>query len=263
MKAKDFLNAMQVMDEFTELVSCVYPDKYKIVCMKHGIDERDAMDMYSYLQKMKSGEYWRVSNKPKDYIERVLAMANEAYSLYTNNSLILDMANFGDNLTRILVIFEKESKRTQQEFDLKEEGTYVAIAELISSGYSVVSVIRQSDSIDSKNFVGEKRDKNQSRIPIYDGDVMLCFVKKPEFWSTDCYDCGLYICEEGSYHKLLYTPNKGYVRHGEPDTDEDFELNIEENAFTDYIMTLGQSFYKLGNIHAGIGFLVEKRNNDK
>lgn len=107
MKAKDFLNAMQVMDEFTELVSCVYPDKYKIVCMKHGIDERDAMDMYSYLQKMKSGEYWRVSNKPKDYIERVLAMANEAYSLYTNNSLILDMANFGDDLTRILVIFEK------------------------------------------------------------------------------------------------------------------------------------------------------------
>ena len=190
-------------------------------------------------------------------------MANEAYSLYTNNSLILDMANFGDDLTRILVIFEKESKRTQQEFDLKEEGTYVAIAELISSGYSVVSVIRQSDSIDSRNFVGEKTDKNQSRIPIYDGDVMLCYVKKPEFWSTDCYDCGLYICEKGSYHKLLYTPNKGYVRHGEPDTDEDFELDIEENAFTNYIMTLGQSFYKLGNIHAGIGFLVEKCNNDK
>lgn len=263
MKAKDFLNAMQVMDEFTELVSCVYPDKYKIVCMKHGIDERDAMDMYSYLQKMKSGEYWRVSNKPKDYIERVLAMANEAYSLYTNNSLILDMANFGDNLTRILVIFEKECKRIQQEFDLKKQGTYVAIAELISSGYSVVSVIRQSDSIDSKNYVGEKIDKNQSRIPIYDGDVMLCFVKKPEFWSTDCYDCGLYICKKGSYHKLLYTPNKGYVRHGEPDTDEDFELDIEENAFSNYIMTLGQSFYKLGNIHTGIGFLVEKRNNDK
>lgn len=263
MKAKDFLNAMQVMDEFTELVSCVYPDKYKIVCMKHGIDERDAMDMYSYLQKMKSGEYWRVSNKPKDYIERVLAMANEAYSLYTNNSLILDMANFGDDLTRILVIFEKECKRIQQEFDLKEQGTYVAIAELISSGYSVVSVIRQSDSIDSKNYVGEKIDKNQSRIPIYDGDVMLCFVKKPEFWSTDCYDCGLYICEKGSYHKLLYTPTKGYVRHGEPDTDEDFELDIEENAFSNYIMTLGQSFYKLGNIHTGIGFLVEKRNNDK
>ena len=63
--------------------------------------------------------------------------------------------------------------------------------------------------------------------------------------------------------RLLYTPNKGYVRLGEPDTDEDFELDIEENAFTNYIMTLGQSFYKLGNIHAGIGLLVEKCNNDK
>lgn len=132
MKAKDFLNAMQVMDEFTELVSCVYPDKYKIVCMKHGIDERDAMDMYSYLQKMKTGEYWQVSNKPKDYIERVLAMANEAYSLYTNNSLILDMANFGDDLTRILIIFEKECKRIQQEFDLKEQWTYVLYVKKLS-----------------------------------------------------------------------------------------------------------------------------------
>ena len=51
MKAKDFLNAMICMDEFTNLVSCVYPDKYKIVCMKHGIDERDAMDMYSTYRK--------------------------------------------------------------------------------------------------------------------------------------------------------------------------------------------------------------------
>ena len=258
MKAKDFLNAMICMDEFTNLVSCVYPDKYKIVCMKHGIDERDAMDMYSYLQKIKSGEYFRVRNKPNDYIERVLDMAKEAYSLYMSNNLILDMANFGDDLTRILVIFEKECKRTQQEFDLKEEGTYVAIAELIGSGYSVVSVIRQSDSIDSKNFVGEKTDKNQSHIPIYDGDVMLCYVNRPEFWGSDWQDSGLYICEGGSYHRLLYTPNKGYVRHGEPDVDEDFELNIEEDAFTEYIMTLSQSFYKLGNIHAGIGFLIEE-----
>lgn len=53
------------------------------------------------------------------------------------------------------------------------------------------------------------------------------------------------------------------VKIGDKIMDEDFELNIGENAFTDYIMTFGQSFYKLGNIHAGIGFLVEKHNNDK
>lgn len=69
---------------------------------------------------------------------------------------------------------------------------------------------------------------------------------------------GLYICESGSYHRLLYTPNKGYVRHGEPDVDEDFTLDIEEESFSSYVMTLDQSWYKLGNVYAGIGFLKEK-----
>lgn len=58
--------------------------------------------------------------------------------------------------------------------------------------------------------------------------------------------------------RLLYTPNKGYVRHGEPDVDEDFTLDIEEESFSSYVMTLDQSWYKLGNVYAGIGFLKEK-----
>ena len=58
--------------------------------------------------------------------------------------------------------------------------------------------------------------------------------------------------------RLLYTPNKGYVRHGEPDVDEDFTLDIGEESFSSYVMTLTQSWYKLGNVHAGIGFLKEK-----
>lgn len=260
MKAKEYLNAMQVMEELENMVSCVYPDKYKLVCMKHGIDGGEAMNMYSYLQKMKGGESWLVRYKPKEYLERVLEMAEEAHAFYMDNSLVRDIVNFGkykDERTKILVVFEKEGKRTQQEFDLKEQGTYVAIADLVGSGYTMVSVVRQSDSVDGKTYVGKKTKPNES-ISIYDGDVMLCYVNKPEFWSSDWRESGLYICEGGSYHRLLYTPNKGYVRHGEPDVDEDFELDIEEDSFTSYIMTLSQSWFKLGNVHVGVGFLVEK-----
>lgn len=38
----------------------------------------------------------------------------------------------------------------------------------------------------------------------------------------------------------------------------DESINIEENAFNSYVMTLSQKWYKLGNIHASIGFLIEK-----
>lgn len=235
MEANDYLKAMQAMDELDRLVTSVYPDKFKLVCKKHGIDECEAMNMYSYLQKMHKGQSWLVRYKPLEYLERVLTLAKEAYASYMNNGLILSMVNFGDKYTRILVIFEKDGVRSQQEFDLREQRTYV----------------------DSEKFVGEKDERSHS-IPIYDGDVMLCYVNKPEFWSSDWRNSGLYICESGSYHRLLYTPNKGYVRHGEPDVDEDFTLDIGEESFSIYVMTLTQSWYKLGNVHAGIGFLKEK-----
>lgn len=55
MEANDYLKAMQAMDELDRLVTSVYPDKFKLVCKKHGIDECEAMNMYSYLQKMQKG----------------------------------------------------------------------------------------------------------------------------------------------------------------------------------------------------------------
>lgn len=48
------------------------------------------------------------------------------------------------------------------------------------------------------------------------------------------------------------------VQRSEPDVDEDFELDIEQNTFSKYTMTLSQSWVKLGNVYVGIGFLVEK-----
>jgi hypothetical protein len=46
MEANDYLKAMQAMDELDRLVTSVYPDKFKLVCKKHGIDECEAMNMY-------------------------------------------------------------------------------------------------------------------------------------------------------------------------------------------------------------------------
>ena len=39
MEANDYLKAMQAMDELDRLVTSVYPDKFKLVCKKHGIPQ--------------------------------------------------------------------------------------------------------------------------------------------------------------------------------------------------------------------------------
>lgn len=56
----------------------------------------------------------------------------------------------------------------------------------------------------------------------------------------------------------LYTKEEKKKSLWHPITDEDFEIDIEENAFSSYVMTMSQKWYKLGNIHASIGFLIEK-----
>ena len=264
MKTEEYVSIIKNMQAFSNMVERIYPDQYKFVCQQHDIPEREAMDMYSYLRKITSGQYWCVNDKPEGYFYSMISMAQEAHKLQVLNSLIKNApANDEDRKQNILAIFiNKDGKYFQQEFNLQWQTTFIEIAEMIKNGYTLMTIARQVDSVDTTDYVGKNDDKKTS-IPIYDGDVMLCYVSKPEFWSSDYENSGLYLCKDGFYYRLVYTPGKGYVRYDKPDTDEDFELAIDENAFSSYVMTLSQKWYKLGNIHAGIGFLIEKSEDKK
>lgn len=259
MKTEEYVSTIKNMQAFCNLVEKVFPDQYKFVCMQHDISEREAMNMYGYLRKVASGQYWCINDKPDGYFHTMISMAQEARKLQTLNSLIKNAnANDEDGMPNILAIFiNKDGEYFQKEFDLQCQTSFIEIAEMIKNGYTLTTIAHQVDNVDAKDYVG-KNDGKKSHIPIYDGDVMLCYINKPEFWSSDYQNSGLYLCQNGDYHRLIYTPGKGYVRHGEPDTDEEFELEIEDKAFSRYVMTISQKWYKLGNIHANIGFLIEK-----
>ena len=258
METNDYVSIIKNMQRFSNMVECVYPDQYKFVCHLHNIQEREAMDMYGDLRKIASGQYWIIKDKKDGYLYSMINMALEASKIQVLNSLIKDTAAIGeDRKPNILAFFKRGAERFQQEFNLQWQVAYLDIAEMIKNGYTLTATARQVDNVDSKDYVGENNGK-KSYIPIYDGDVMLCYVDKPEYWDSDYKNSGLYLCKDGVYHRLIYTPGKGYIRHGELDTDEDFELDIEDNAFSSYVMTLSQKWYKLGNIYAGIGFLIEK-----
>ena len=92
---------------------------------------------------------------------------------------------------------------------------------------------------------------------VFDGDVILAYVEKPDFWSTDARNSGLYLCSGGAYRKLLYTPGKGYVRKGRPDVDDELEVQIQKGAFNSHVLTMSQCWKRIGNVHVDIGFLIE------
>lgn len=257
MKIEEYISAIRTMQHFSFCVMGFYPDQYKFVCQQHDIPEREAMDMYSYLCKIADGCYWVFKDKPEGYLYTMLSMAQEANKLQSYNNFINDTAAVGDKKSKILVVFSKDGKYIPEEFDLQMQVSFIKIAEMVKNGYTMIATARQVDNIDGKQYAREVKDK-RDYIPIYDGDVMLCYVDKPEYGDSDYKNSGLYLCKDGVYHRLIYTPGKGYIRHGKPDTDEDFELDIEDKSFSSYVMSLSQKWYKLGNIYAGIGFLIEK-----
>lgn len=263
-KAKEYLAAMKTMYNLEQLADGVRPDKYKYICQKYGIDENEAMNMYSVLQKMKK-EYYMVNYKKSAALERVLAIAEEAYVTYKHDRVdfYVELHSPETRYKYILVSFRKPGEKlVQQEFNITDPKTFPAVTDMMNSGFEIVGMSRQADEIESTKYDGVDDDR-RIYIPIYDGDVLLCYLENPDSIFSHHKECGLYLCHAGVYHRLVYTPGKGYVRHHEPDEDEDFELDISEESFSQYVLTLSKRFRKLGNIHSGIGFLMEEDNKEK
>lgn len=140
MKTEEYVITIKKMQAFCNLVEGFYPDQYKFVCMQHDISEREAMDMYAYLRKVASGQYWCINDKSDDYFYTMISMAQEARKLQTLNSLIKDTSASGEyGKSKILAIFKKGDECVQKEFDLQWQATFIEIAEMIKNGYVLMA----------------------------------------------------------------------------------------------------------------------------
>lgn len=135
MKTEEYVNTIKNMQAFSNFVEHIYPDQYKFVCHQHDIPEREAMNMYSYLRKIASGQYWCINDKSEGYFYTMVSMAQEAHKLQVLNSLIKNIpANDRDRKSNILAIFiNKEGEYSQQEFDLQWQAAFIEIAEMIKT----------------------------------------------------------------------------------------------------------------------------------
>lgn len=265
---KDFLDSMHRLQALCERV---YPDKFKLVCMQEGIKETMAMDMYAYFQSIVKGHIPYRNNSPlsDEQISKIIDLAVKADGLYAENgrkigTVILSANAYEERLRNILVVWTPKDggERQYTEMDLACQDTYVTIGRMIDNGNSVEAIIRQADRIDSTSTCMSMELKERGAHPfnVYDGDVILAYLDRPDFWGSDARNCGLYVCAKGCYKKLLYTPGKGYVRKGEPDYDDDFKLDIGEDSFNSHVLTMSQKWKRIGNVHVDIGFLIEGKD---
>lgn len=120
----------------------------------------------------------------------------------------------------------------------------------------------------SEDCLNDLADKE--RMLVYDGDIFVLYNKGVD----DCWnrpnENGVYVCLWGAYRRLLYTVGRGYLTLDKKanvasDEDEDDEYGnvfcYDEHRWNSHIMTMDHKWKRIGNIHADVTLLMEKKES--
>jgi len=260
---------LDTMHGLRELANNVYPDRYKWVCMQHGIKESTAIAMYSHFTTICMGRMPYHQNQPlkDEQIANIIQMATEAKALYREHANGIDCihtgcSRWGESFNRVMVVWtaKDDDEKQYTEMDFSSQETFITIGRMADNGHTIHHIIHQTDLIsDTKQCMSlQPSERGKQSFAVYDGDVLLAYVDRPGFWSDDARHSGLYLCNNGAYRKLLYTPGKGYVRKGRPDIDDELEITLEDGCFNSHVLTIDQRWKRIGNVHVDTGFLIEQ-----
>lgn len=248
-------------------------DRFKYVCAAEGINEVKAMKMYEhFIHLVNDGIVPYPGNKEPEpeYLQSIIDFAERASAEYAScRGLSADLTNFNygywsDRFGYALYIFTKGTETKVEELSIASPDTYISVALMIRGGWKLKHVIRQCDEISNTqrclDFTEEER-RQAKTLRVFDGDVFE--VVPTGAICGHAYNCGVYLCHNGAYRKLIYIPGKGYVNNGKPLMDsEECEINIDQEGLFNHHKITWDGFRKLGNIHIDIGCLIEKHNED-
>lgn len=133
----------------------------------------------------------------------------------------------------------------------------------------IICIVPWVDDISNAENNGCLNDiHGQKVINIYDGDIFVAMNKSNDtYWNRE-EDNGVYVCLNGAYRRLLYTVGRGYLTiNKEPniadDSDEDDEygnvFSYAKGKWNSYILTMDHKWMRIGNIHADVTLLMEKK----
>lgn len=116
------------------------------------------------------------------------------------------------------------------------------------------------------NNIGEKESMH-----VYDGDIFVLYNKGTnDYWNRPK-ENGVYVCLWGAYRRLLYTVGRGYltidkkanVASKSANSDEYGDVfRFDEHRWNSHVMTMDHKWKRIGNIHADVTLLIEKKEND-
>ena len=217
---------------------------------RYGYDKDCAemfFDVYSRITRL---EHWRLQKVEDPVLYRAIDIARGAYEAVCKGGHISVIANKPRTPKyRIYYRTEEGGQILQMDLNLCEKEDVIKYSLLLQQeGVEIVNRVDYYESVEVRY-----KDKNEVKIAIYDGDIIFCS-DTGRFSFAD--NSGCYVCMDGCYKRLVYTPGRGYIRRGELDIEQD--KDDEDSRYNDYVFnSYDREFKVVGNIFIDRSILKE------
>lgn len=218
---------------------------------KSGVSESEAEKLWKVWDFISTLNSYQLSKLEDDVIDLAMSVARDVHSAICNGAHI----HWRDNETKTpkwRVYYRCGTTQRTTEYmdvDLREKHEAIKYAMLLQR--EDVEVIYRLDFYQSVQVY----NSDKAKVSIYDGDIIFCNVNDRLSWSDVN---GVYVCVDGCYKRLMYTPGRGYLRRGEPDFEQDRDgedCRYNSHVFNSY----NKTFRVVGNIYVDNSVLIEDR----
>lgn len=218
---------------------------------KYGYDKDCGEYFYDVYIRITRLEHWRLEKVEDAALYRAIDIARGAYEAVCKGGHISVIANEPRTPKwRIYYRTEEGGQILQMDLNLCEKEDVIKYSLLLQQ--ESVKIVNRVDFYKLVDVQYSNSDKG-TKIAIYDGDIIFCS-DTGRFSFAD--NSGCYVCMDGCYKRLVYTPGRGYIRRGELDIEQD--KDDKDCRYNNYVFnSYDREFKVVGNIFIDRSILKE------
>lgn len=249
---KNFKETINQIEELRTWNSYINKERFvSYIKAKYSLtnSESDALwNVWNYITTLNT---YKLQDVLDEKIELVMSVAREVYESVCNGAHVYWREEY-PKTPRWRVYYRKgeRGKVQQMDINLREKEDVVKYALLLQQ--EGVEIFYRLDYYET---VETSYGTDRTKVDIYDGDIIFC--TESDRWSLSD-KSGAYVCTNGCYKRLMYTPGRGYIRRGELD----FEQNKDGDdcRYSNYVFnSYNCKFQVVGNIYVDNSVLSEKK----
>ena len=259
------------------------PDAFNEVARElYGMSVKEAQMLYTKYRRIVNG-YWAWDEEHEeetiDILTKAKAVLEHSFRLdpadkWRSIDCYMGKGHDDNDRNRIGVWAKYEGKEPQLfEMWLNWPKSLAMIHDMEQrDDVQILCIVPWVDSIydakkdDCLNDLGDK-----TTMHVYDGDIFVLLNKGVDNYWNNPSENGVYVCRWGAYRRLLYTVGRGYIDIDKKpnvaiNEDKDDEYGnvfcYDEGRWNHHLLTMDHKWKRIGNIHADVTLLMEKKPTD-